>query len=82
MLEYTRVGPRRARQLLSRCLTSGPKRSSQRLGFPDGFNERRQIANDALSGGVGSVIVADADRCGRRAQEEAPAGRCWWLNQK
>jgi hypothetical protein len=70
----------RGRQLLSRRLTSGPKRASQRLGFPAPFNERRR-SRMMLSAGGGSVIVAGADRRGQ-GPRGSPGGEGLGLNQK
>ena len=77
MLEYSRVGPRQRPSAPVPLSHFGPQARKLALGVPDAIQRAPEIANDALSGGVGSVIVAGAGRRGRRTQEEAPAGRCW-----
>jgi hypothetical protein len=82
VLEYSRVGPRQRPSAPVPLSHFGPQARKPALGVPDAIQQAPQIANDALSGGGGSVIVAGADRRGRRAPRGSPGGEVLGLNQR
>jgi hypothetical protein len=74
VLEHSSVGPRQRPSAPVPLSHFGPQARKPALGVPGAIQRAPQIANDALSGGVGSVIVA-----GRIAMAGTPERKPRWV---